>query len=214
MRKPQTKTSHLQLVPKTPPTDPSEAPRESRPAHFWALGAIAVLALGVGSAYASWRDAPGVGSELHDAFPAAVEPPLGLDVFVHANANPLTARHLADRDTTHLGDGYTFVLHNRTNGPIRFMLFGVDEHNTFFWFYPDSDAAKAHTSMPLGGSPMTTLPEGVTPQLSAGGFQIYGLFTDKMASVAQVEAAYSHGGADALRAELDAQVQEVRLTVE
>lgn len=215
MRKPQTKVPHLQLVPKLPPEETQEgvAHATSRP---WALGALAVLAVGLGSAYASWRDAPplAAATDLMSAFPATVESPLAVDVFAHPHAEPLTARRLEDRDTAHVGDSYTFVVHNRTNTPTRFMLFGVDEHNHFFWFYPEGDAAKAHTTMQLSSSPMTTLPDGVAPALTSGSFQVLAMFTDKVSSEAEVETAFGHGGADALRAELAAQVQVVRVAVE
>lgn len=215
MQKPQTRPPHLQLVPNLPPEEPQDSapvpvPATTRP---WALGALAVVALGLGSAYASWQDAP-LATELQSAFPAVAEPPLAVDVFAHTREDPLSARRLADRDSAHVGDSYTFVVHNRTNVATRFMLFGVDEHNAFTWFYPDGDAAKAHTAMALSSSPMTTLPDGVAPKLAAGTFQVMGLFTDKASSEAEVETAYGHGGVDALRAELAAQVQVVRLSVE
>jgi hypothetical protein len=217
--KPTSKPSHLTLVPSDAGGPDAQPPSPRPPGRSipWGLGVVlvAVLALGGGIGYFGSHRTSAAAQPPEAEDPEAAGPPLGFELYVHPNSNPAAGERAGDGDTISASDGFTFVLHNRTLNSTWFMLFGADTSNTFFWFYPEADPAKVNASLPLPPTPVSTLPEGVTPAgVAPGRLRVVALFTPDPVTVQQVEAAFARGGPEGIQTDLHAQMQVLTLAVE
>jgi hypothetical protein len=126
---------------------------------------------------------------------------VGIEAFLHPGSAPENSIRLRENMVVKQGDGFSFILYNRSGLDVHLILFGVDAKNSIHWFYPavlNSEAASVSVRF-SGNQELTTLPDGVTPDaMPEGAFQIIALFTHSPLKTSTVEHILKKGGESSL----------------
>lgn len=95
---------------------------------------------------------------------------------------------LVEGDTVNAGDGFAFAVEN-TSRKSQLLVYGVDEHRHVVWFFPAwEDESETPLSVTIPTTPTRyELPEAIQHQLDGRELSIYGVFSDDVASVRDVE---------------------------
>ncbi|MBN2528902.1 MAG: hypothetical protein JXR76_21100 [Deltaproteobacteria bacterium] len=139
----------------------------------------------------------------------------GVDVYLHENSDPLNRKQVEDNMTFGPMDGFSFVVHNRTNERCYLAIFGTDATGKLHWFYPSGNMSPYDSeSIPVAASPVLfPLPDGVSPgEVADGRFLLMALMTHQPQTVETLTTLMGRGGKNRLRRQFpDASLQVLRL---
>jgi hypothetical protein len=103
------------------------------------------------------------------------------------------------RDVLHVDDGLLFSYTNLGPAPFsHLMVFGIDDQRQVYWYYPaflDPRDNPTGISIEKGAS-RVALDEVVAHRYRAGRLTLFGVFSDRAFSVADVERAVEHGASE------------------
>lgn len=114
---------------------------------------------------------------------------LGVEIFVHPKSQPWKRTPAQTELQFTEGDGFSFIVSNRTGQRRYLMVFGLDSRGDLQWYYPDAQSPPAGRSIEIAATQTVfPLPEGVTPtEVPPGPFHVVALFSDHPLTVRSVE---------------------------
>jgi hypothetical protein len=177
-----------------------DKPRPAAPRYAFggalALAAAAVLAVVLLPRLLGGPEGEGTFTARGGASAASLAREVGLTVFVHPGS-AAGLRHVpGPGEEVGAGDGFSFELYNRSGAQVFAMILAIDASGEAHWFYPGwTDPAQDPVSVALPpGSPVFSLPDGVTPEnLAPGDLRVVAFFTRSPLRVSQVERALREG---------------------